>query len=361
MEKSNDAPFCSQPWSTLYVQWDGRVTRPCIRGPQNLGVLKDQDIHEFWNGESLQAVRRQVRDHQDLNKACAGCAVDHGRTIDHLNPFVDNLEGFQPHKVSNFLAAQRAHKTGATTLWNRPVVLVLDLGAKCNLRCPKCFVYNSDMQYQTGNMTMQTFEKLVPLLKTALLVVGHENGESILNKNFAKMVSVIKAHGCRFMFNTTAQHLPQDKCDLLVRSGVERIMISVDSLDTDLYAKLHKGGALQKLLDNINRLNASKRAFGSRLPELGWYTTASRSNIEELPYMIDSAKAFGFTSFFVGHLNRPEAPQWQSYFDFYAQETLIESPDDQRYFLDRVKAARVQAEAHGMEFFTTAAAYSHRP
>lgn len=339
-------PFCSQPWSTLYVQWDGALTRPCIRGPQNLGSLEGvQDIEEFWNGETFQAVRSQVRDANNLNSACSGCLKDRTRTIDHLTPYLDNVESFNVDKIDNYYLTLGEYEKGKPAVANKPVALVLDLSSRCQIRCPKCFVYNSNMQHNLGHMSLETFAKVEPFLRTALQVVGHENGESMLNPNFMKMVRTIKEHGCRFTFNTTGQLLLPEKSRQLVDLGVDQIMFSIDSIDPERYKIMHRGGTLERLMRNLEGLRDAKTGAQSEKPLLGWYFVACKSNIAELPAIIDRAGELGFATMYLSHLNAPTKEQWRSYFDYYRQENLLRDPVERARF----KTALDEAQLHTAE------------
>jgi molybdenum cofactor biosynthesis enzyme MoaA len=352
MALGQPAPFCSQPWSTIYVQWDGTLVRPCIRGPQTLGSIFDgADAAAFWAGATFRQARQEIATREGLKPPCASCHADRGRLIDHMNPFWDNLDEFSAPKIRNYYAALAAHRTAETEIAHGPLVVILDIGAKCNVRCPKCFVYNSDMQFNVGNMTMETFERVRPLLATALLVVGHENGESILNRNFFEMARIIKENGCRFTFNTTGQTVTRDKAQRLVDLGVDQMMFSIDSIETERYAHLHKGGTLARLMANLTGLAEIKAQAGTSKPELGWYFTGSKSNMHELPAMVERAHDLGFRSMYVSTLNRPSTEQWQSYRDYYAAENLVTEDDSRRDAVRMVTEAEARARSYGMQFF----------
>ena len=350
-------PFCSQPWSTLYVQWDGKVTRPCIRGPQNLGSLDEvTDIRDLWNGPALRAVRESVATETRLNNACRSCHAMRSRTIDHISPFGRNIGGdFGFDKVENYYNVQDSWEAGSLRPAAGPVVIVLDMSSKCHLRCQKCFVYHSDMQYRLGHMPEAVFEKVKPLFKTALEVIGHENGECMLHKRFIEMVREIKASGCRFMFNTTGQLLTEERAQQLVELGVDKIMLSIDATEADTYARLHKGGKLDKVMAGIDAINREKEKLGVTLPRLGWYFVACRSNVDQLVAAARRAIELGFGMMFVTHLNKPSGEQWRSYFDFYREESLFQDPSLKQQYVSALEEARTIAEGAGLEFFTGSA------
>jgi hypothetical protein len=350
-------PFCSQPWSTLYVQWDGKVTRPCIRGPQNLGSLDEvTDINGIWTGPAMRAVRESIVSEARFNAACRSCHAARSRTIDHITCFGDNIGGdFGFEKVENYYSVQDTWRTGSLEPAAGPVVIVLDMSAKCHLRCQKCFVYHSDMQYGLGHMPEAVFDKVKPLFRTALEVIGHENGECMLHKRFIDMVTEIKANGCRFMFNTTGQLITDERARQLVELGVDKIMLSIDAVEPETYSYLHKGGTLDKVMNGIAALNREKDLQGVRHPRLGWYFVACRSNIDQLVPAARLAVSLGFGMMFVTHLNKPTGAQWRSYFDFYRNESLFQDPELRSRYDAALRDVRSIIEGAGMEFFTGSA------
>ncbi len=355
--KQTIAPFCSQPWTTLYVQWDGQVTRPCIRGPQNMGALDAiTDIRDHWNGAAFQGVRQSVSAEANMNVACRSCYAFRSRTIDHINSFGRNIGGdFGFDKVSNYYDVYDSWQNGTLAPNTGPIVIVMDMSAKCNIRCQKCFVYHSDMQYELGHMSSAVFDKISPLFRTALEVIGHENGECMLNKRFIEMVTEIKNNGCRFMFNTTGQLIDDVKAVQLVELGVDKIMFSIDAIEPETYAYLHKGGTLDKVLSGIEAINREKAARGVTQPRLGWYFVACKSNIDQLVPAARRAVELGFGIMFVTHLNKPTGEQWRSYFDFYKQESLFADPDLQALYQSSLEEARCLATDAGLEFFSGSA------
>lgn len=211
------------------------------------------------------------------------------------------------------------------------------------------------MQYGLGHMPDSVFDKVKPLFRTALEVIGHENGECMLHKRFIEMVREIKANGCRFMFNTTGQLITPERAAELVDLGVDKIMLSIDATEPDTYAYLHKGGTIEKTMLGIQAINEEKARLGVNMPRLGWYFVACKSNIDQLVAAARLAVELGFGMMFVTHLNKPTGEQWRSYFDFYRSESLFSDPVTQQQFVDAVNEARSIAEGAGLEFFSGSA------
>jgi len=126
----------------------------------------------------------------------------------------------------------------------------------------------------------------------------------------------------------------------LVELGVDQIMFSIDSIDSDLYKTMHKNGTLERVINNLQGLNAAKSEAGSQLPLIGWYFVACKSNISELPSIIQRAAELKFTSMYISRLNAPTREQWRSYFDYYRAENLASTEEDRSLFRDALLEAR---------------------
>jgi MoaA/NifB/PqqE/SkfB family radical SAM enzyme len=63
--------YCSQPWSTIYVSWDGKV-RTCCFNEYLLGDLAQNPFSEIWRGKAYRDLRRRVIRGEALDE-CADC------------------------------------------------------------------------------------------------------------------------------------------------------------------------------------------------------------------------------------------------------------------------------------------------
>lgn len=335
-----DLPFCNQPWSTLYVHWDGTKTMPCVRGPQAISVDGAFVSPSVFNCRFFVDIRSQILGQSEINNVCGACLADKNRCIDHLKPFANSIASVSPRKAENYWEAIRSYSAGEIFVRHQPVVVILDISSRCHIRCRKCFVYNSDMKYHLGHMSDSTFDSIKPLLSRAILVIGHENGESMLNPNFLKFVRYIKDAGCRFTFNTTGLLMNSEMSAALVSYGVEEIMFSIDSINSDTYNYLHVGGSLDTVLKNISCLNKHKRYYNSPVPRIGWYLCASRINYMELPAIVDYAIDNGFGSIYVAPLNEPNESQNQRYHEFYKKENLKADTESASAFQETIATAK---------------------
>lgn len=75
--KTFPTPACNVPWETLSVTWDGEVVPCCFDYDKKypLGNLKDATLAEIWNGERMQALRREFMANDVQNPLCKNCTI----------------------------------------------------------------------------------------------------------------------------------------------------------------------------------------------------------------------------------------------------------------------------------------------
>ena len=73
--KSPQQTTCPVPWETMTVTWDGDLVPCCYDFNKKLvlGNLEQQSLAEIWNGEPMQALRRELIENRVDNPLCKGC------------------------------------------------------------------------------------------------------------------------------------------------------------------------------------------------------------------------------------------------------------------------------------------------
>lgn len=139
--------------------------------------------------------------------------------------------------------------------------LNVELGSKCNLKCPYCA--NPTLQRDYSQMGDDTIDLICrQAQKLGLEVVGfHGVGEPLLRKD---LESILRNFGQAGVWDgaitSNCTLLSLDRMTSLRNAGLTFLYCSVDTLDPDLYRQT-RGGNLQKVLTNIK--NAA-----SKFPEV---------------------------------------------------------------------------------------------
>ena len=129
-----------------------------------------------------------------------------------------------------------------------PLELQLAVASACNFRCTYCPCSNSDLlkknKVKKGIMNFELYKKIIDDLdefpqkiKTLRLV---KEGEPLLNKRFADMVRYAKKKQPLVKVDTTtnATMLTPEFSDDIIDSGLDKIFISLQGINTETYKRL---------------------------------------------------------------------------------------------------------------------------
>jgi radical SAM protein with 4Fe4S-binding SPASM domain len=143
-------------------------------------------------------------------------------------------------------------------------------------------------------------------------------GEPLLNKDLPSMIREAHEAGIYTIVSTNAQALTPDLATSLVRSGLNRIILSMDGLTQETYNAYRIGGDLQKCKDALRWLREAKDSLTIELQVL-----RLRSNEHEWETFKREYKALGadrlvfktaqLYDYADGHPLMPSDPQYSRY------------------------------------------------
>ena len=156
--------------------------------------------------------------------------------------------------------------------------------AACNLNCRTCVRHS--WQEPLGTMTMATYEALIAGLRsipTLRTMAFWGIGEPLLHRDLPSMIAMAKALGVETEIITNAQLLDRELAERLVTSGLDRLVVSIDSTTASGQADIRSGADLNQIVENLETLHAIRVALDSPTPVVGMEFVAMRSNLHELP------------------------------------------------------------------------------
>lgn len=142
-----------------------------------------------------------------------------------------------------------------------PIVLCIEPTSKCNLRCTMCFQSdqsfseNKDLQ---GNMSLELFKQIIDEAKKYNLssIVLASRGEPMMNPDIFKMIKYAKQNGILDVkMNTNATLMNERKIRLLLESGLDNLVFSVDSPYKEEFESIRRGANFDKIVKNIKKFN----------------------------------------------------------------------------------------------------------
>ncbi|MCG8308025.1 MAG: SPASM domain-containing protein [Cytophagales bacterium] len=175
-----------------------------------------------------------------------------------------------------------------------PVSISVEPTTSCNLRCPECPSGLRSFTRPTGMMEMATFQKIIHELKKDLAhLFLYFQGEPYLNPNFLETVRLARAQNIYTTTSTNAHFLTSQNASETVKSGLSRMIVSMDGTSQECYEKYRIGGRLTKVIDGIKNLVIAKRAQKKHTPYIILQFLLFRHNTHQLPEVKRLAKSLG--------------------------------------------------------------------
>ena len=139
--------------------------------------------------------------------------------------------------------------------FNRKIhYLRLSVTDLCNLRCQYCMP--AEGIHLLRHEDILTFEEMVDVVRTAVDMgidkVRLTGGEPLVRRGIIDLVRMVgRVPGIRDFAMTTNGTLLSDHAADLRAAGIQRLNISLDTVDPDRYREITRNGRLQAVLDGI--------------------------------------------------------------------------------------------------------------
>ena len=141
------------------------------------------------------------------------------------------------------------------TFGRKHKTLRISVTDRCQLRCSYCMPLGNPNLFAKENIL--SFEEIAMVVQIAAELgiqrIRITGGEPLLRHELHKLISLInKIKGIESIAMTTNGLLLRDKLDSLTESGLNKISISLDTLDPIKFANLSKSDSLTDVIDSID-------------------------------------------------------------------------------------------------------------
>ena len=154
------------------------------------------------------------------------------------------------------------------TFHHSPLFVSVEPAAVCQLRCPECPVGmrsknpKSEITNRKSQMSNAIWQRtLAEVSRTAWTIQFYFQGEPLLNSALPQMIADAHAQGLYTIVSTNAQAMTAELAEALVRSGLDRIIVSMDGLSDQSYGAYRIGGSLSQTKAAIRYLREAKTKF----------------------------------------------------------------------------------------------------
>jgi GTP 3',8-cyclase len=139
--------------------------------------------------------------------------------------------------------------------FGRPITdLRVSVTDRCNFRCVYCRSADPDNHMAHHELLeWGEYERLVRILvRMGIRKVRVTGGEPLVRPGVESFIGRLKAFGVQDLSMTTNGHLLAERCNTLIAAGLDRINISLDSLDRDKFERVTRTKAFDQVMAGID-------------------------------------------------------------------------------------------------------------
>ncbi len=179
----------------------------------------------------------------------------------------------------------------------------IEVTTRCNLDCAMCV--RQVWKDMPGEMSWETFEAVAEGLRafTHLRRVTFGGyGEPLAHPRLPEMVARIAELGVEVVLTTNGLLLDGTMAEQLLDAGLGRVVVSLDTVHIQAYARARVVAGVNRVLDNMRILREKARQRGKTLPRIGMEFVVMRSNLEWLSRIPQLARELEADSVLVSNL-----------------------------------------------------------
>jgi MoaA/NifB/PqqE/SkfB family radical SAM enzyme len=165
--------------------------------------------------------------------------------------------------------------------------------SRCQLKCIMCPRTVFSEEWENGDMPLSTYKRLSTYFDHVKDIHLQGWGEPLLHQNIFDMVKIAKAKNCNVSLTTNGILLTSDISESLIKEGVDIVAISIAGTSNKTHDKIRTGSSFDNLFNNIKTFNNLKRKMRSKTPKLVISFLMTKTNIEDLPEIVNLAKEMG--------------------------------------------------------------------
>lgn len=179
--------------------------------------------------------------------------------------------------------------SGTSDIKGMPVSVSTELTNNCNLSCPHCSTGSGRMLRKKGFMDIDLFKKVMKELRPYIYNVNlYFQGEPMLHPLFFSFIAnCMKTNA---VVSTNGHYLSGDNSERIVRSGLNKLIISVDGVDQETYSIYRINGNLNTVTEGIKKLTEAKERFKSSL-KIEIQFLVNSFNEHQIPQIKELAKS----------------------------------------------------------------------
>lgn len=188
----------------------------------------------------------------------------------------------------------RSRRLGHAAMNGLPISISVEPTTACNLRCPECPSGLRSFTRPTGKMNPELFQKLIDELhETLFYLIFYFQGEPYLHPQLLEMISYASSKNIYTATSTNAHFLTEELAHNTVKSGLDRMIISIDGATQATYEAYRQEGILDKVLEGTQNMVKARKALRKKTPQLVWQFLVVKPNEHEVDKIKSMARQYG--------------------------------------------------------------------
>jgi radical SAM protein with 4Fe4S-binding SPASM domain len=172
-----------------------------------------------------------------------------------------------------------------------PPAISIELTNHCNLHCSECTTGSGLMTRPKGFMDTGLYKRMIRELEPYLYWISlYFQGEPLMHPEFPLFIS--GSGRARTIMSTNGHFLTPDNCERILKSGLDKLIISLDGIDQDSYSKYRAGGNLETVIGGIKTISDLKKNKKSSI-DLEVQTLVNRYNENDVPELKKFCRSVG--------------------------------------------------------------------
>ena len=171
-----------------------------------------------------------------------------------------------------------------------PRRLIFELTNSCNLNCITCGRNEANFCETFFDITwLKKFDKILNIVEEVTLMGW---GEPTIHPNFKEILQYLDNYPIRKYFCTNGMLLDKLFDDIFTYK-VDIIAISLDGAFKETSEKIRRGSDFNHVINTLKRIVHEKKRRGISYPYMNFVMTVMKSNVNEVPELINLAHTIG--------------------------------------------------------------------
>lgn len=213
---------------------------------------------------------------------------------------------------------------------------------RCNFKCSYC--RRTYWSRPDGDMTFEKFLLVLDKLPSVSRIHLQGVGEPILNRDLPKMVRSASSSGARVGTTSNASLLTRKAAAIILEAGINRINLSIDTIEPLTFKRLRAGTTVETVIKNITAIAEIRSKAHYPCTELALALVASSSVFETLQEIIHLGANLGLDEVYMQNFN-------SSFLTSNNSDLQQFSNFDPEKYRIVTRAARITAKNLGIRFF----------